>query len=832
MYAVIVFALVLLSPMPFISPFGHIVQDATAQSPFGPLDPTTSPSLVSEQNAQPFGFALALNVSDGPSLTPVTLNVTSFGNTHAIKSVQINDSTYILVGSSPYRYDFYIINITDIDSPRIVNKTIFPNGLNGFEIYYIATSTIDGNTYAIASTLSDNVLIINISNPESPSLVTYVTDGQNFTTLANPGRIAITTMDEFTYALVASRDDNGVQIINITNPANPTPVTAITDKEDGGDYDILQGAEDIAIIHANDLVYALVTAMDDDGVQIIDITNISNPISVSSIVDDVVNSSSPYTKLDGAFAIDTISIGESIYASVTSHDDFGTQLIDITNPESPSKVSVFDNTGNYDAADDITIINLKGYIYTLTASIYSAVVIISDITNPANPQHVDTLSSQLPPYYPFLEYASMIITVTLNTSTYALTSSLYKNGIQALNLNLNPSPTVSVNSNNSNSAYAKTGDNLSIGFSVTDTISNGSATILGLDAHVSHVGENFIASIIVPSTEQEGYATFTATIENNYNDIIGLTQDNFLGSNVFVDNVGPKISLDGSDPYYLVHNFSINVIPTATVTDGDPNYPEVGYTITTSNNLNPSEIGSTAIFTYTAKPDGAGNPGPSVTRNVTVVDYDLLNITSLTISSDNSVNSSYAKAGDNVTITIETDGIIEVITGNILGDGNYTKSISSSLSTSTLTLTKTITQSDTNGNLTFNILAPSSSSYAVRATHEDLTTNNIIIDTISPTITLNGTNNTVSVLNYPYADVNATAYDVSYGSKNISPTGFVDINNEGNYTLTYSAPPDLAGNAGPNITRNVIVLDLPPISLCNSVQHMFHLQIESYADFV
>ena len=372
-------------------------------------------------------------------------------------------------------------------------------------------------------------------------------------------------------------------------------------------------------------------------------------------------------------------------------------------------------------------------------------MIISDITNPANPQHVDTLSSQLPPYYPFLEYASMIITVTLNTSTYALTSSLYKNGIQALNLNLNPSPTVSVNSNNSNSAYAKTGDNLSIGFSVTDTISNGSATILGLDANVRHVGENFIASIIVPSTEQEGYATFTATIENNYNDIIGLTQDNFLGSNVFVDNVGPKISLDGSDPYYLVHNFSINVIPTATVTDGDPNYPKVGYTITTSNNLNPSEIGSTAIFTYTAKPDGAGNPGPSVTRNVTVVDYDLLNITSLTISSDNSVNSSYAKAGDNVTITIETDGIIEVITGNILGDGNYMKSISSSLSTSTLTLTKTITQSDTNGNLTFNILAPASGTYAVRATHEDLTTNNIIIDTISPTITLNGTNNTVAV---------------------------------------------------------------------------------------
>ena len=92
-----------------------------------------------------------------------------------------------------------------------------------------------------------------------------------------------------------------------------------------------------------------------------------------------------YAEFELLLFTDTISIGESIYASVTSHDDFGTQLIDITNPESPSKVSVFDNTGNYDAADDITIINLKGYIYTLTASIYSAVVIISDITNPAKP---------------------------------------------------------------------------------------------------------------------------------------------------------------------------------------------------------------------------------------------------------------------------------------------------------------------------------------------------------------------------------------------------------------------------------------------------------------
>ena len=211
---------------------------------------------------------------------------------------------------------------------------------------------------------------------------------------------------------------------------------------------------------------------------------------------------------------------------------------------------------------------------------------------------------------------------------------------------------------------------------------------------------------------------------------------------------------------------------------------------------------STASFTYTAEPDGVGNPGPSVTRNVTIVGYSQIDVTSLTVSSDNSVNSSYAKAGDNVTITIETDGIIETITGDILGGGNYMKSISSSLSTSTLTLTKTITQSDVNGNLTFNIFATNSSNYAARATHEDLTTSNIIIDTISPTITLNGINNTVSVLDRAYTDLNATAYDLSYGSKNVPPTGTVDIGTEGNYTLTYSS--DFAGNEAQNINRNVM----------------------------
>ena len=59
----------------------------------------------------------------------------------------------------------------------------------------------------------------------------------------------------------------------------------------------------------------------------------------------------------------------------------------------------------------------------------------------------------------------------------------------------------------------------------------------------------------------------------------------------------------------------------------------------------------------------------------------------------------------------------------------------------------------------------------------------------------------------------AAVYLLSYGSKTIAPTGNVITSIEGNYTLTYTAPDDLAGNAGPTITRNVRILDLPPLEI-------------------
>ena len=66
-------------------------------------------------------------------------------------------------------------------------------------------------------------------------------------------------------------------------------------------------------------------ASEGNGVQIIDITNPSSPTPASAVSDD-----SNYPALRGAYSITTYHHGSSTYALVASFTDDGVQIIDIT----------------------------------------------------------------------------------------------------------------------------------------------------------------------------------------------------------------------------------------------------------------------------------------------------------------------------------------------------------------------------------------------------------------------------------------------------------------------------------------------------------------------
>ena len=118
--------------------------------------------------------------------------------------------------------------------------------------------------------------------------------------------------------------------------------------------------------------------------------------------------------------------------------------------------------------------------------------------------------------------------------------------------------------------------------------------------------------------------------------------------------------------------------------------------------------------------------------------------------------------------------------------------------------------------ITVILIVTNSSGGRVSFTESDLDTDSFVtIDTISPTISLNGENDTVVALGEPYTYLDATAYDLSYGNIPVSTTDRVNVNQLGHYTLHYTAPTDAAGNTGPTIIQIVEVLDAPPITITN-----------------
>ena len=331
-----------------------------------------------------------------------------------------------------------------------------------------------------------------------------------------------------------------------------------------------------------------------------------------------------------------------------------------------------------------------------------------------------------------------IATVTIDSSPYAITSSLNDKGVQIINLN---HPRL-VYSDNTNPAYAKEGDMLTLEFAVNDTIVSSTTQFINPAQMPSVIITNatssatYTATLTVPSDPIESFADFVITLENNQSVTLSVTENDFP-SNVFIDTISPRIELVGDQNHTVYVGTQNPIIPGATAIDGSPGY-SASYSTIVTGTLNTSMIGSNVTYTYTAHPDAAGNLGENVTRNVTVVDYEPITVTDLIATSSNSANSSYAKVGDKIELEFTHDATIENVTGDILGDENFTFTDRRH----TITITKIINQNDINGNLTFDIFVSNSSGYAARITQDDLTSSDIIIiDTVPPLLYLYGVNN-------------------------------------------------------------------------------------------
>ena len=237
MYVMVVFALALLSPLPFVSPFDSIVQDATAQN-----IPPGAPSFEIIPHLIPSPFGSIMQDPNDPHFIKYPININTF---------EIGNSIYASIHSSGLDGS-NIVNITDPSSPKHVSVL-------GFAITDAEYTVIDGSTYAISiSYFNHSLSIIDVSNPSFPYLVTSITDGANYA-LNYPFSVITMTLDSSTFAIVNSNgfgDSDSIQIIDITDPVNPIAASTIVEGNDN--YTQLHNPNYITAVTINSSTFALV----------------------------------------------------------------------------------------------------------------------------------------------------------------------------------------------------------------------------------------------------------------------------------------------------------------------------------------------------------------------------------------------------------------------------------------------------------------------------------------------------------------------------------------------------------------------------------------------
>ena len=241
-----------------------------------------------------------------------------------------------------------------------------------------------------------------------------------------------------TYVGVTGNNDDGVQIIDVTDPADITATDSIDDTTSLE----LEGARGITSFVIGGKTYVGVTGFSDDGVQIIDVSDPANIITADSI-DDTDGT----FELDGASGITSFVIGGKTYVGVAGFNDGGVQIIDVSDPANITAADSIDDTdGTFelDGARGITSFVIGGKTYVGVTGFNDDGVQIIDVTDPDNITTSDSIEDNNTLE---LNGASGITPFLIDGKTYVGVTGYADDGVQILKLN--QAPTANAGSNQS-----------------------------------------------------------------------------------------------------------------------------------------------------------------------------------------------------------------------------------------------------------------------------------------------------------------------------------------------------------------------------------------------
>ena len=173
------------------------------------------------------------------------------------------------------------------------------------------------------------------------------------------------------------------------------------------------------------------------------------------------------------------------------------------------------------------------------------------------------------------------------------------------------------------------------------------------------------------SNDTNGNVTFSITATNSSGGRVSFTESDLdTDSFVTIDTVLPVITLIGINNTIVAVGADYTDLGAAIT---DPNNPSYAGTITANPATVDTSSSGNKTITYTAPADAAGNVPDSIIRIVAVEDAPPIEITLLSITSNNN-NNSYAKAGDTLTIQSSINYTIASFTATIFGIEQSVKS--------------------------------------------------------------------------------------------------------------------------------------------------------------
>ena len=686
---------------------------------------------------------------------PVVIDITPTGNidndnslglsgASGIATFKIGDDTYAAVTSNQDD-GVQILNVTDPGNVTAKGSIGDDNNrrLNGAD--GIAIFGNDTHTYAAVAAYEENgVQILDITDPDNVIAKDSIGDNPNRRLVGASG-IATFKIGTGTYAAVTAYEENGVQILNVTDPTDITATDSIVDSSSLE----LGSASGIATFKIGTGTYAAVAAFFDDGVQIL---NVTDPTDITAT--DSIDDSDGSLELNGASGIATFKIGTGTYAAVAASTDLGVQILDVTDPTDITATdSIDDSDGSLelDGALRIAIFGNSTHTYAAVAAFFDDGVQILNVTDPTEIEAVDSIDNTGSLE---LDGASGIATFKIGTGTYAAVAASIDHGVQVLRLaDADPDttpPTIALNGPDPDSvpvgsAYVEPGATCT-----DDTDGSLQVTISGT-VDTSNPGTHTLIYTCTDLSGNESTISRTVTV---------------VAAETPIDTTDPVITLNGP--------------PALTITAGTT-YTDQGATCTdetdgsltpiTSSTVDASAPGTYAV-TYTCT-DSSGN-GSTITRTVTVVDttdpvITLNGPSTLTITA----GTTYTDQG--ATCTDETDGSLTPITSSTVDAS----------APGTYAVTYTCTDSSGNGST--------------------ITRTVTVVDTTDPVITLNGPSTLTITAGTTYTDQGATCTDETDGSLTPITSSTVDASAPGTYAVTYTCT-DSSGN-GSTITRTVTVVD-------------------------